>query len=46
MFLWPNVQAAKEPARQGKRALQAIWMVETKVEAAFGAFIETCAVKY
>ena len=39
-------QAAKEPARQGKRALQAIWMAETKAEAAFDAFIETYAVKY
>jgi hypothetical protein len=39
-------RAAKEPARQGKRTLQAIWMVETKAEAAFDAFIETYAVKY
>ena len=39
-------QAAKEPARQGKRALQAIWMVETKAQAAFDAFVETYAVKY
>jgi len=33
-------------ASQGKRALQSIWMVETKAEAAFDAFIETYAVKY
>jgi putative transposase len=39
-------QAAKEPARQGKRALQGIWVVETKAEAAFDAFVETYAVKY
>ena len=29
-----------------KRALQAIWMAETKAEAAFDAFIETDAIKY
>jgi putative transposase len=41
-------QAAKEPAHQGKRALQEIWIAETKKDAvaALEAFVETYGVKY
>src|SRR4249920_1541197 len=41
-------QAAKEPASKGQRALQDIWMAETRqdAEAAFDGFIECYGLKY
>ncbi|WP_244561143.1 transposase [Bradyrhizobium canariense] len=41
-------QAAEEPAGEAKRALQEIWMAETKLaaELASDAFIESYALKY
>jgi transposase-like protein len=41
-------QVAEEPAIESKRALQEVWMAETKNDAllAFDAFVETWGIKY